>query len=251
MTYKFRPTFAATVSMLVAFAILVGLGTWQVQRLSWKTDLLDRIEDRVSGEPAALPSEITEAEADDWDYRPVTLTGRFQHDRELHLVARTRDGRTGIHVVTPLVRPDGTDVLVNRGWVPVDDRAQSARPDGLPEGELTMTAIARVPEAQVWMQPDNDPQRNDWFWPDLQTMAEVADIGDPGPLIFEVADSPAMPPDAYPVAGQTRIDIPNNHLEYALTWYSLALTMIGVYIAMFLRREPGKDDPETVPEKNR
>lgn len=250
VTYSFRPTFSATVSMLLALAILLGLGTWQVQRLAWKSDLLSRIEDRVGGEPAALPADLEAADADAWDYRPVTLTGRYLHEQELHLVARTRDGETGVHVVTPFVRSDGAEVLINRGWVPIDHRSPDARPDGLPDGEVTLTAIGRLPEDQAWMQPDNDPARNDWFWPDLQAMADEAGIGDPGPLIFEAVESPAMPEGVYPIAGQTRIDIPNNHLEYALTWYSLALTMIGVYVAMFLRREPDAGSRARTPKES-
>lgn len=243
MGHRFRPPISATISVIVALVILIGLGTWQVYRLDWKSDLLDRIEERAGAEPVELPATVPEGEADDWDYRPVRLAGRYLHDLEMHLVARTRDGQTGVHVVTPLERPDGSFVLVNRGWVPIDRRPQSDRVEGLVDGPVSLTAIARVPGDQAWMQPDNDPERNDWFWPDLAAMAREAGIDNPGPLIFEVRDSPSMPDGALPTAGQTRMDIPNNHLEYALTWYALALTMIGVYFVTFLRREPG-DEPE-------
>lgn len=234
---RFRPGLGATLCTLVAVAIMAGLGTWQVERLSWKNDLIDRIEAGLDADPAPLPSRIDDPAG--WDFRRVSVTGEFLHDRELHLAARSFNGRIGYHVVTPLRRDDGTTVLVNRGWVPTEARDPATRPDGLPAGTVAVEGISRVPPGPGWMQPDNDAAANMWFWYDISAMAASAGTENPLPLVVEAG--PAANPGGLPVGGQTNVTIPNNHLQYAVTWYGLALTLIAVYVASQWRRDPARE----------
>lgn len=226
-----RPTLGTTVAMLVAVAVLLGLGTWQLQRLQWKTGLLALIEARLSAEPAALPARIRDPES--WEYRRVEVTGTFRHDLEMPLAARTLEGRLGYHVVTPLERPDASTVLVNRGWVPVDRLDPATRAAGQPAGTVSVQGIARVPRPQAWMEPDNEPSANTWFRIDAQAMA--AHIGEPvAPVVVEAGE--AENPGGLPVGGVTRVAIPNNHLQYVVTWYSLAAVLIAIYVTYHWRR---------------
>ncbi|NBB82242.1 MAG: SURF1 family protein [Alphaproteobacteria bacterium] len=225
---RFRPTLSATVFAIPALAILIGLGTWQLQRLEWKTELLDRIDSRLAAEPAPLPATVDDP--DRWDYRPVTLDGRFDHDAELRLVARTLDGAVGVQLITPLIRPDDAEpVLVNRGWAPEADLDAVARP----VGPISLTGVAQLPPQRGWLQPDNEPAANQWYWTDPPAMADAAGLDRVAPVIVYAADAD---PDRLPVGDQVRVDIPNNHLDYALTWYGLAVVLIGVYIAFHWRR---------------
>ena len=159
----------------------------------------------------------------------------FLHDRELYLTGRTHRGQPGLQLVTPLRRTDpaapGAVILVNRGWVPTDRRARASRPDSLPSGPVTVSGIARRPPERGWMQPANEPEANLWFWVDLPAMAAAAGIAPP-PLIVE-ADAAAG--QGLPVGGQTRLDIPNNHLQYAVTWFAFAVILAIIY-GLFHRR---------------
>ena len=232
---RFRPTFWATVFTVLAVAFMAGLGTWQVQRLVWKRDLLQRIETQMAEPPVALPAEIADPQA--WDYRRVSVTGTLQHDKELHLGARSMRGNVGFQILTPLVRSDGGRVvLVNRGWTPPEKRFADSRPEANPAGEVTIEGVAREPRGRAWMQPDNQPDKNFWFWIDLPAMAAQSGVPAVAPVVVEAG--PAEVPGGYPLGGQTRVTIPNDHLTYAITWYSLALALLVIYVVYHLRRDP-------------
>ncbi|ACJ00986.1 SURF1 family protein [Rhodospirillum centenum] len=224
---------AGAVLVLIGIAVLVGLGTWQMQRLAWKTALIDRIETRMAAAPVPLPARPDDPQ--DWDYRPVLLTGRFDHAHELYLGPRVRAGQPGLHVLTPFVRADGQGtVLVNRGWVPADGRDPAGRADGLPAGTVTLAGVARVPPPRGWMQPENRPEENYWFWIDLPAMEAATGAGGLAPLVVEAAAGPDA--GVLPVGGQTVVTLRNNHLSYAVTWYGLAVTLAAMYAGSLLRR---------------
>jgi surfeit locus 1 family protein len=238
---RFRPGLAATLFTLAAVAIMVGLGTWQVERLAWKNALIDRIESGMRATPAPLPAWVENSA--DWDFRRVSVTGQFLHDRELDLAARSMNGRIGYQIVTPLKRDDGTLVLVNRGWVPLEKRDPASRPEGLPAGTVTIEGVARVPAERGWMQPDNDAATNMWFWYDIPAMAAQAGegTGEALPVVIEAGDAPN--PGGFPIGGQTNVNIANNHLQYAFTWYSLAITLIVIYFVFHWRRGSKEEAP--------
>src|SRR3954471_21624716 len=229
---RFRPGLAATLFTLAAVAIMVGLGTWQVERLAWKNALIERIESGMRAAPVPLPARVENPA--DWDFRRVSVTGQFLHDHELDLAARSMNGRVGYQIVTPLKRDNGTLVLVNRGWVPLEKRDPGSRPEGLPAGTVTVEGVARVPAERGWMQPDKDPGKNMWVWSELSAMAAQAGADAPLPVVIEAGNTPN--PGGFPIGGQTNVNIANNHLQYAFTWYSLAITLIVVYFVFHWRR---------------
>lgn len=234
----FRPSLWPTVFTVPALAVLVALGVWQLQRLEAKTALLARIDARMAAPAVAMPGVIDDPGA--WDYRRVTAEGVFLHERELHLTGRTYRGRAGFQIVTPLRRTDATApgqvVLVNRGWVPLDRREPETRAEGLPAGPVSVTGVLRRPAGPGWMQPDDDPEANLWFGVDLPAMAAAAGIAPPPTLILEAAAGPE--PAVLPIGGQTRLDIPNNHLQYAITWFAFAVVLAAIYILYHRRAGP-------------
>ncbi|MFE0755159.1 SURF1 family protein [Inquilinus sp. NPDC058860] len=230
-TGRFRPEFWPTVFLIPALALMIGLGVWQLERLAWKTDLIDRIERGLAAPPVPLPAGI----GPDFDYRHVTVTGRFDAVHAFRLLARVHDGAAGIQVVVPLIRDDGGPaVMVNRGWVPLGTDGKPVAYDPPPEDTVTVEGVARRPLPQGWMQPDNSPGTNEWFWVDLPAMAVAAGQDRAAPAVVEQAAGPA--PARYPLGGQTQVDLPNDHLQYAITWFGFAAILIAIYLLHHLRR---------------
>ena len=212
-----------------ALAVLVGLGTWQVQRLAWKEALLATIDARIHADP--LPLDEVASRYPEIEYVPVTATGRFDHAAERH-VFTTWEGESGYDVFTPLLLGENRAVLVNRGFVPFDRKDPATRADGQVGGEVTVTGLARrgLAEKPSWVVPDNDPAKNVFYWKDVRAMRETSGL-DPAidvlPFVVDAGD--AVNPGGLPVGGTTLIDLPNNHLQYAVTWYGLALALCGVF----------------------
>ncbi|MCP9231590.1 SURF1 family protein [Mesorhizobium sp. LMG 17147] len=227
---------------IIVFLILLALGTWQVQRLHWKEGLLETIDQRTHSAPVPLAEvEKRFAATGDVDYTPVTVTGTFLHQGERHFLA-TWEGQSGFDVFTPLQLDDGRFVLINRGFVPYDFKDPAKRPQGQVTGELTVTGLARnpLPARPSMMLPDNDPQKNIFYWKDRDAMASSAGLPAGAALVPIFIDANATPnPGGLPVGGVTVIDLPNSHLQYAITWYGLAAALAGVLIS-WLRR-PAKD----------
>jgi surfeit locus 1 family protein len=231
-----------TALMLAAFAVLVGLGVWQLKRLEWKEALIARIDARTKAPPITLAeAEELVRKGHDASYYRVKLDGHFHHAKELYFYA-VSDGRVGWHVITPLETADGEMILVDRGFVPDELKEPSARASGQIEGVVTVTGIACAPDRQTSFTPDNEPKANRWFWRDLPAMARAMfphGTIEVAPFFLEAENSPV--PGGWPEGGQTRLDIPNNHLQYAVTWFMLAaalLVIYGLYVRSLRRRPP-------------
>jgi len=238
-----RVWFAAPL-VLLALAILLGLGTWQVKRLYWKEALMADIEQRRSADPATLEEiEAIARSGGDIEYRKVRLSGTFDHTRERHFFA-THQGQTGYYVFTPLTLPDGRILFVNRGFVPFEMKDPAKRLDGQVAGEVTLTGLARAPliAKPSSLLPDNDIAKNIFYWKDLAAMAESAQVP-AGRLVNLFVDADATPnPGGWPMGGVTLIDLPNNHLQYAITWYGLAAALVIVVGFAYFRNGKRQDE---------
>lgn len=230
----------AGAGFLLVLAILLSLGTWQVQRLHWKQTLLADMAERRVAPPAALSEiEAMAARGEDIEYRPVTVSGTFANNRERHFFA-TWHGRTGYHVYTPLELADGRFVFVNRGFVPFEAKEPEMRKQGQLTGERTMIGLARarLAEKPSFVVPDNDLAKNVFYWKDLDAMAGSVGIPPERLVPFFVDAGDAPNPKGLPIGGVTQFDLPNNHLQYALTWYGLAfaLVLVGGFYVLRHRR---------------
>jgi len=230
---KFRPTLWPTVFTIPALIVLLGLGTWQIDRLHWKEGLIADRTARTTAAPIALPAagtQLSPAALADLDFRHGATTGTFLHERELYIAARTMEGSVGYQIVTPLQQPDGSVVLVNRGWVPETRKDPAKRAEGQVSGTVTVDGAIRAPGVQHWLQPDNQPAQNIWFWSDLPAMAEHAGIA-PDKLVPVFLEAGAAPnPGGLPIGGQTKVNLPNDHLQYAITWFALAAALAVIYV---------------------
>lgn len=227
-----RPPLWLTVLSLTAFVVLIALGVWQIERRTWKLALIDRVEQRVHApaqpipSPAAWPAVST---AND-EYRHVSLKGRFLHDRETLVQAVIEEG-PGYWVLTPLLRDDGTQVLVNRGFVPSERRDASTRRDGNPAGPVEITGLLRMTEPKGGFLRNNVPQHNRWFSRDVTAIAAARRLENVAPFFVD-ADAGSQSASG-PIGGLTVIRFPNNHLIYALTWFALAFMLAGRLFVTF------------------
>ena len=226
-----RPRSRASLFMLgvaaaLIVAVLSALGTWQLERRSWKLDLIDRVETRVQAPPVQAPGrhEWSKVTAAGHEYRHVSVTGVFLNDRETLVTASTELG-PGFWVLTPLRMRDGNVVLVNRGFVPTDRRDPASRRAGEIAGETTVTGLLRITEPEGAMLRSNDPSADRWFSRDVAAIAAARGLTDVAPYFIDADGGSGGP--GLPVGGLTVIRFQNNHLVYAVTWYSLALMLAG------------------------
>jgi surfeit locus 1 family protein len=218
----------------------VALGSWQIQRLHWKEGLIAQRQSAIKGPPIPLPATL--AAARPLEFHHVKLEGRFENRGELYLHAIANDGTAGFHVITPFALADGRTLFVDRGFVPEDRRDPATRAAGQLGGPVTVTGLLRLPAARSsWFIPANEPVRNLWFSVDLTAMAAADHIADPLPFYVDADATPI--PGGLPVGGQTYAKLPNDHLQYALTWYGLAC-VCAIYYVLFIRarvKERGKE----------
>jgi len=236
-----KPRFLVlTISTIVAFAILVSLGAWQLQRRDWKHALIERIEARADGPPVSLQEVLDRWQRDrDIEYMRVEMTGELRASEEFHIYT-IRDGVAGWRVVSPF-ETDGRLVMLDRGFVPEPLKDAQARADQpVPKGEITVTGLARAPGEKNFVTPDNEPQRNRWYWRDLESIvAQLPPAAQQRAAPFFVEAEAGTLPGEWPRGGVTQLRLRDRHLSYALTWFGLALTLIGVYIAYIVSRRGG------------
>ena len=230
----------ALATALVA-AALVGLGFWQLQRLAWKEALIRTVAERTVAPPVPLPATRDWAGLDpaDHEYRRVTATGRFDHAAEAHVYRPLVEARgpyrgAGDIVLTPFHLAGGGTVVVNRGFVPDARLDPATRAAGQVAGDLTITGLMRAPQGRNSFTPADDPARNQWFTVDPAAVAARWGIADAAPFVID--EDAGQAPGGLPQGGETVLEFPNSHLSYALTWFGLALGLLGVFGAFAWRR---------------
>ncbi|MGB1540029.1 MAG: SURF1 family protein, partial [Rickettsiales bacterium] len=175
----YKPKAVAVISTVLLVGMCLCLGIWQLQRLHWKEGLVAQLEENSAAQPmikAHLPDNLDDLVNE--PFRFISLPGEFKHEHEFHIAGRYRNGQVGYNIITPFeVADDGRQLLVNRGWVPLDkkapeDRKEDPRFDGL----VFMSGVIYVPEGNGRFLPDHDLKDNVWFWYDIPKMEEVAGI---------------------------------------------------------------------------
>jgi surfeit locus 1 family protein len=230
---RFRPRLGPTLFTIPVVAVLVALGVWQLQRLEWKSRLIAERATAVAAAPVSPPQTLAEARA--LEFHRVTVEGVFLHDKEILLNAIAAKGDAGFDVLTPLREAAGRIVFVNRGFVPTDLKNPARRPAGQLAGTMHVSGLLRVPpqEKPGWFIPDNRPDRNAWFWIDLPAMAAADGLSNPAPFYIDADAAPN--PGGWPKGGVTPLALPNDHLQYAITWFSLAAALMVIYVVYHSR----------------
>lgn len=216
---------------LICFGLLIGLGVWQLHRKVWKEDIIAAMTARLSQAPQPLPPSA------DWDalrqdrdeFRRVQFSGVFVPGEEVLVYAAGSALRTdikgpGYFVFAPIRLADGRIVVVDRGFVPID---RKGAPHSAPEGAVSVVGVLRWPENRGMFTPADDLKGNVSFLRDPAAMAAGRHWGNVAP--FYIDQEAPEPPGGLPRPGKLVVNLPDNHLQYAITWFGLAAGLAGVY----------------------
>ena len=224
---KFRPFLWLTIVTLPALLVLIGLGSWQLQRLQWKNDLIASFETRSAADAIAIPA--ANAKLDDLEFSSLALDGVFQHGQETLLTGRTYEGNAGFHIITPFILENNEIIYINRGWVPKKYADKKTRKFSLLEENVKVVGLVRLPQKKGYFVPENEPENGFWFTiipEELNRHLNI--IGENKFYIDELNIDEKL---KLPMPANGKVQVPNNHLQYAITWYSLALGLLIVYFA--------------------
>jgi surfeit locus 1 family protein len=216
--------------------LCLGLGFWQIERLIWKRELIVQRQAAVAATLIAVPRDSEDARG--LEFRPVTDEGVFLHEKEIFLGATSEAGRNGYQVLTPLQEATGRIVFVNRGFIPAELKDPNKRRSGQIVGVVRVRGLLRLAatEKPAWFLPDNRADLNYWFWVDLPAMAAADGLDRLAPFYIDADATPN--PGGWPRGGVTRLELRNDHLQYAITWFSLAVALIVIYF-LYHRRNTG------------
>ncbi|KAJ5118630.1 hypothetical protein N7448_010335 [Penicillium atrosanguineum] len=223
--------------------IAFGLGTWQVQRLDRKTQMIAKFEDRLTRPPLPLPPRIDPEAISEFDYRRVYATGTLRHDKEMLVGPRINEGEDGYLVVTPLEREGQSTVLVNRGWISRKLENQKDRPDGIKNEVVTVEGLLREPWKKNMFTPDNKPEEGKFYFPDIQQMAELSGsqpVWIEETMVPDLVESYNREAKGIPIGRAAEVNLRNNHAQYIFTWYGLSLAT-SIMLWMLVRKKPSSE----------
>jgi surfeit locus 1 family protein len=226
----FRPLPALTAACAVLFAVLVGLGVWQLERLQWKLALVAQVSRNLNAAPLSLDAGAVPR----MDYERVALTGRFDNAKEAYAFATDETGAPVYHVLVPLTASDGRNFMVDRGIVPKEMLDPATRRAGLTAGTVHLVGVWRMPDAPGMFTPPPDLVRRIWYARDVRGIAKSDGVALAAPVVIEADATPNR--GGWPKGGQTVVAFRNEHLQYAITWFGLAAVLLGVYLAYHVSR---------------
>jgi surfeit locus 1 family protein len=230
-----RPGLWSICLTLFGVVLMLALGVWQLQRMAWKDALVADTQAGMAAPPLSLEHHLDNLAA--LNYRTVRLQGYFLHGKEAYLGPRVHLGQAGLHVLTPLRLANGATVLINRGWIPEDRRNPANRAAGQLPGEITVQGILRSKLSQGTWTPDHDSRGDLWFWYDVAGIAKARGLD----LAQGVVQADGeVNPGGLPIGGVAQPRLKNDHLQYAITWFSLAAVLVVIFLLSHRQR---KDRP--------
>ena len=228
---RLRPLLAGGGALLLVAAFL-SLGVWQLQRREWKHALIAQIDARIHAAPVPVPDRAAWPRISAQDaYRRVVAEGQWLRDRETLVRATTVLG-SGYWVMTPL-RTAGGVVLVNRGFIPPEQRDAAMRGEANGDDPVRVVGLLRLSEPGGGFLRSNAPAEDRWYSRAVTAIAQQRGLGDAAPFFIDAEGAPT--PGRYPVGGLTVIRFADNHLIYALTWFGLALLSAWAAVMVLLR----------------
>jgi surfeit locus 1 family protein len=229
--YTFKPKFVPLVFFLIALLILLSLSLWQVKRLVWKTNLIEQRVSNFEGEPKNL---FDIKKPNENEFKKVFIEGQLLNNFEFFMPALSKNGNNGFHIIVPMEVEKKKLILFDTGWVPLAKKEKNKRLNNLIQEKKIFTAVIRLPGRKGYFQPDNDNIKNFWFFVEPKLMEETISMKLENRFYLEAVDNG---PNGYPLGNQTRIYLRNNHLQYAITWFLIALSLVGVFIFASIRKK--------------
>ncbi|PPR17064.1 MAG: hypothetical protein CFH33_00216 [Alphaproteobacteria bacterium MarineAlpha9_Bin3] len=220
-----KKLFSSLVYSSIAIIILVSLGTWQLERLRWKTDILTSMKTSLSLPPIDISNEIIK-NINNYSYRQIQLTGSYLYTNPLTIYSKVLNKKVGKHLVIPFKTQYGT-ILVNRGFIPKDYKIPVSSETEI----IKINGMVKFQQSINYFTPQNNIFKNEWYYINIDEVSEYISL----PLLnFYIVEENNIE-EEYPVGSQYNINIPNDHLQYAITWFSLALALC-IFINIFWRK---------------
>jgi len=233
LTFKFR--LVPTLVVLPTLIILLLLGNWQIARLEWKTQLIEKIRIRSVAPPV---TSIKMAESlDEKEFRKVKIRGQFLKNKKLYLLNQYSRGHLGFHLFTPLKLSQSSEyVFINLGWVAkkfIDSGRQVIDISGT---NINISGTIRIPGVKGFFVPENQPTKNQWFYVNVNEMATALGIYPVKP--YYIVSGMKLGQSKFPIPAKPTVKLNNHHLSYAITWYSLAFSLAVIYFMISINRRP-------------
>jgi len=230
-----------TVFAVVGVTILIGLGIWQLDRKTWKENIIATVTERFARAPKDLPPRASwpRLTADDNEFRRVAFPAEFLDGEQALVYTAGSPFRPdvkgpGYWVFAPAQLAGGSIVIINRGFVPADRKDLANSTEAKPHGIVDIVGIMRWPEQRGLFTPADDPNNNVWYLRDPKAIAAVKKWATIAPFYID-QESP-VPSGGLPLPGKLAVQLPDNHLQYAITWFGLALALSGVYVVWLAGR---------------
>lgn len=228
-----------SLAAFTGIAILVGLGSWQLQRLSWKEALIERIASRLQAAPVGLEEALKRQGAgEDVDFLRVKLHGTYDH-RKAQYFHTLHKGEFGWRLLTPMRPESGQAILIDRGVLPAAQKPLAIAPS---ETAVEVVGALRLHYLSKEMfTPDNNLKTNSWYWFDVDALRKVTALPELRPMVIQLDTPDHSGP--WPAATALSPNLSNKHFGYALTWFGLAITLLGVYIAFIVQERRKRSSP--------
>jgi surfeit locus 1 family protein len=230
----------ATLLVFAGVVILIGLGVWQLDRKTWKENLITTINTRLGRTPEDLPprSSWPQLREDGEEFRRVAFPAEFLDGEEALVYTAGSPLRPdvrglGYWVFAPARLAGGSIIIINRGFVPADRKDPGTRAEGAPRGIVDIVGVLRWPEPRNFFTPADDPKNNVWFLRDSNSIATFKKWATAAP--FYIDQEAPIPSGGWPKPGKLEAHLPDDHLQYAITWFGLALALSGVYVVWLAR----------------
>ena len=220
-----KKLFLSLIYSSMALLILVSLGTWQLERLRWKTDILSSMKESLSLPPLKITSQVID-NIDQYSFRRIQLTGNYLYKDNITIYSKVFNKKVGKHLIVPLETKYGI-ILVNRGFIPSDFNIEN----NIKSGEISINGIVKFQQKINYFTPNNNVIKNEWYYININEVSNFLSL----PLLnFYIVEENNIE-EKYPVGSQYNINIPNDHLQYAITWFSLALALC-IFMNIFWRK---------------
>merc|ERR1711991_1093834 len=207
------------------------MAAWQIKRLNWKNNLIQQRVSMFEGEPKLL---MQLKKPSEYEFQKVFVNGKLLNDFEFYMPALSKNGNNGFHILVPIKVSSNKFLIYNTGWVPLFKKDPVDRKENIVREEKLFSAVIRLPGRKGYFQPENDPIKNFWFFVEPDLMQKELTFQLEKNFYLEASDNG---PNGYPLGNQTRIYLRNNHFQYALTWFFIAIGLIGVFIAANLKKK--------------
>ncbi len=229
--YLFELKLFPTICFILALSILLSLSAWQFKRLSWKNALIDYRVSQFEGEPVKLEEVVDPSKN---EFKKILVNGTIKDDYEFFMPALSKNGNNGYHILVPLMLSEKKYIIYDRGWIPLEKREKNKRTNESLNLTKEYIAVIRIPGRKGYFQPKNDSEKNFWFFVEPSLMEKKVNLPLEKNFYLEAVESGS---GGFPIGGQTRIYLRNNHLQYALTWLMLAASLVGVFFFRNLKKK--------------